>query len=221
MCTVLLRFAPGTAHPLWFGAVRDEFVDRTWDPPAAWWGDRLYGGRDRTAGGTWLAVDPAHPGAVAAVLNGARLPPPPDGIRPSRGTLALGALRGEPVPEPHRYDGFHLVLATPSAVRVWTWDGTALTGRELEPGDHVLVNAGEVPPDPLRDVRDSRADWVRLLGSDAVLVDRTFDGRRYASTSTALVTLDPHGPGYAFNPHPGDPSAWYDVEISTGGKVGP
>src|SRR3982751_1166642 len=111
MCTVLLRFAPGTSRPLVFGAVRDEFVDRAWDPPAAHWGGRVLGGRDRTAGGTWLAVDPDRP-AVAAVLNGRRLPPPTDGVRPSRGGLPLGALRGGAPPEPDGYDGFHLVLAT-------------------------------------------------------------------------------------------------------------
>src|SRR5947209_11609771 len=81
MCTVLLRFAPGTPRPLLLGAVRDEFVERAWDPPGAHWGDRLLGGRDRTAGGTWLAVDPDRP-AVAAVLNGVRRPPPEDGTRP-------------------------------------------------------------------------------------------------------------------------------------------
>src|SRR5438874_9866072 len=115
MCTVLLRFTPGSATPLVLGAVRDEFVDRAWDPPAAYWGDRLLGGRDRTAGGTWLAADPDRP-AVAAVLNGVRLPPPEDGTRPSRGGLPLAVLRGEPLPEPatlRRFDGFHLVLGTP------------------------------------------------------------------------------------------------------------
>ena len=51
MCTVLLRFAPGDAWPLLLAAVRDEFVDRAWDPPGRHWADRLVGGRDRTAGG--------------------------------------------------------------------------------------------------------------------------------------------------------------------------
>ena len=130
MCTVLLRFAPGQA--LTVGAVRDEFVDRAWDPPAAHWGDALVGGRDRTAGGTWLAADPRRP-AFAAVLNGVRRPPPADRPRPSRGGLPLAALRGQPLPEPAtlaRFDGFHLVLGTPDAVRVWSWDGTTAAGRD-------------------------------------------------------------------------------------------
>ena len=44
-------------------------LDRAWDPPAAWWPDRpgVVGGRDRDAGGTWMAANDA--GVVAAVLN--------------------------------------------------------------------------------------------------------------------------------------------------------
>jgi uncharacterized protein with NRDE domain len=212
MCTVLLRFTPEAAVPVVLGAVRDEFVERAWDPPAAHWGGRLLGGRDRTAGGTWLAVDPDRP-AVAAVLNGVRLPAP-DG-RPSRGRLPLAALLGEPPPQPpllDRYDGFHLVLATLSEARVWSWDGTALQEAKLAPGDHVIVNRGVDPADhPLTGRLPADSPWLALLGDDVVLVDRTFAGRRYGSTSTSLVRLTPTGARYAFNPRPRDPSGWYDV----------
>ncbi|MGK2949311.1 MAG: NRDE family protein, partial [Acidimicrobiales bacterium] len=71
MCTVLLRFSPGSPWPVVAGAVRDEFTERPWDPPDRHWdGPRsaLVGGRDHTAGGTWLAVDPQRP-ALAALLN--------------------------------------------------------------------------------------------------------------------------------------------------------
>jgi uncharacterized protein with NRDE domain len=215
MCTVLLRFAPGTPRPLLLGAVRDEFVERAWDPPAAHWGDRLLGGRDRTAGGTWLAVDPDRP-AVAAVLNGVRRPPPDDGTtRPSRGQLPLGALRGQPVPVPDRYDGYHLVLATPDEIRVWSWDGTDLVDTRVPPGDHVIVNQGVDAAKPevvaaLAGATD-RAGWVRLLAGDAVLVDVTVNGRRYGSTSTSLVEFAGGGVRYDFNPRPRDPSGWYPV----------
>ena len=37
MCTVLLRLSPGVALPVLLGAVRDEFVERPWDPPARHW----------------------------------------------------------------------------------------------------------------------------------------------------------------------------------------
>jgi uncharacterized protein with NRDE domain len=212
MCTVLLRFAPGTAIPLVLGAVRDEFVERAWDPPAAHWGGRLLGGRDRTAGGTWLAVDPDRP-AVAAVLNGVRLPV---GTRPSRGQLPLLALRGQPLPDPTPYDGYHLVLATPDGIRVWSWDGSSLGDLQLEPGDHVIVNQGVDVAAPAVAAAvhalDGRADWVRLLASDAVLVDREFGGRRYGSTSTSLVAFEDGGIRYEFNPWPRDPAGWYPVK---------
>ncbi|HJR26692.1 MAG TPA: NRDE family protein, partial [Acidimicrobiales bacterium] len=64
MCTVLLRVDPGSPWPVLLGAIRDEFVDRPWDPPARHWSGPwagLVGGRDAKAGGTWLAVDPAVP----------------------------------------------------------------------------------------------------------------------------------------------------------------
>jgi len=139
VCTVLLRFEPTADWPILLGAMRDEFVARPWDPPGAHWGGRVLGGRDRVAGGTWLAVDPDAP-AVAAVLNGVHLLDPADPARLSRGVLPLAALAGEPLPDPPtlaRYDGFHLLLATPSTVDVWTWDGRALTHQKLAPGDHI------------------------------------------------------------------------------------
>src|SRR5436190_2151949 len=122
MCTVLLRFAPGSPYPLVFGAVRDEFVDRAWDPPAAHWGGHA--------------------------------------------------------------------LGTPAAVTVWSWDGAALSVRDLTPGDHLIVNEGVDPDRPVTaklHATDGHDDWQRLLGDDAVLVDREYQGRRYGSTSTSLV----------------------------------
>jgi hypothetical protein len=69
MCTVVILRRPGEAWPVVIGANRDERLDRPWDPPAAWWPDRsgVVGGRDRDAGGTWMAANGA--GVVSAVLN--------------------------------------------------------------------------------------------------------------------------------------------------------
>jgi len=69
MCTVILLRRPGHDWPLLVAANRDERLDRAWDPPAGWWRESpgLVGGRDRSAGGTWMALGPA--GVVAAVLN--------------------------------------------------------------------------------------------------------------------------------------------------------
>lgn len=158
----MLRLTPGGRWPLLLAAVRDEFTGRAWDPPAAHWPDRpaVRGGRDRLAGGTWLAVDLARP-AVAALLNGVRRPEPEDGsTRPTRGTLPLAALAagGAPGPVPgvpdertlSGYDGFHLLRADRSGAEVWSWDGKELIRATLDPGDHIVVNLGaDRAEDPL------------------------------------------------------------------------
>ena len=92
MCTVILLRRPGHPWPLLLAANRDERVDRPWDPPAAHWPDRpgVIGGRDRSAGGTWMAVNAA--GVVAAVLNRPGSLGPAPGKR-SRGELPLAALK--------------------------------------------------------------------------------------------------------------------------------
>lgn len=194
MCTVLLRLDPGAPWPVLLGAIRDEFADRGWDPPAAHWAERwpgLLGGRDRTAGGTWLAVDPdpARP-AAAALLNGVRRPAPTEGARPTRGTLALEALASGRVPsrdEVAAYDGYHLLVATLEGTQVWSWDGEHLRHEVLEPGDHIVVNlgvdAGEDPlvphfapllaelPDPLLDGGPTAVawePWTDLLQGDGL-----------------------------------------------------
>lgn len=196
MCTVLLRLAPGARWPVLLGAIRDEFADRAWEPPAAHWPgpwDGLIGGRDATAGGTWLAVDPVgeRPG-VAALLNGARRPPLDGGrARPTRGTLALDVLRSGSAPDAEAlrdHDGFHLLVARDEAAEVWTWDGDSLHHRRLSVGDHIIVNLGvdapddplvphfrpllEALPDPLltpgAPTSDAWEPWTDLLGGDGL-----------------------------------------------------
>lgn len=241
MCTVLLRFAPGGRWPVLLAAVRDEFVDRAWAPPAGHWDGPaagLVGGKDLVAGGTWLAADTAAP-AVVAILNGVPLVPPPDGVRRSRGGLPLVALVGNGLPDPAGYDGFHLLRASPDTVEVWTWDGVSARYQRLAPGDHVLVNAGiDVPdhplvehfgpllratadPDPRPGLPPDRAwdGWLTLLAGDgldpadprALLVRRHVYDRDYGSTSASLLALAPGALRYDFAPDPGPTASWYEV----------
>jgi hypothetical protein len=246
VCTLLLRFSPEAAWPVVAGAVRDEFVERAWDPPGRHWdGTRscLVGGRDRAAGGTWLAVDPERR-ALAALLNGVRLPAPADGaVRPTRGTLALEALlSGGPSEDDIRdHDGFHLVLATCGGVDVWSWDGEALVHRMLDPGDHILVNGGVdkgaalIPhtaplmaalptPEPAPGVPPEQAwgPWLDLMAGGglppdderALIVRREVEGRTYGSTSATLVALALTAVRYDFTADPTDPATWREVRVT-------
>lgn len=240
MCTVLLRFHPTEPVPVLLAAVRDEFMERPWDPPAAHWAapaDLLWGGRDRLAGGTWLAVDPA--GGVAALLNGPRRPEPEWGTRPTRGTLALDVLASDWEPTPESvvdHDSFHLLRATTSRAEMWSWDGNAFAHVEISAGDHIVVNLGldthddplvphfhpilEALPDPLlTSGPDGWTPWTDLLEGDgldpedprALLVRRTIEGRSYGSTSASLVALTSGGVRYDFNPDPWSADTWHQV----------
>jgi len=88
VCTVIVLVRP---YQVLLAANRDERVDRPWDPPAVWWPGRpgIIGGRDRTAGGTWMGIN--RHGVVAAVLNRPGTLGPAAGKR-SRGELPLLAL---------------------------------------------------------------------------------------------------------------------------------
>jgi hypothetical protein len=158
VCTVVLSFEPGERVPLLLLGVRDELKDRPWLPPARHWpGSPLLGGLDEQAGGTWLAVHPDVP-RVACLLNGRGAQADP-ARRRSRGELPLraaadgaGVLK-ELADDPAAlaaYDPFHLVCADLDAVLMLSWDGSRPAAGDLEPGTHVLTNAGHAyPADPV------------------------------------------------------------------------
>ncbi|MGI5180623.1 NRDE family protein [Dactylosporangium sp. CA-152071] len=227
MCTVLLRFDPAATFPVLLAAVRDEYLARPWEPPAEHW-PGFWGGRDSTAGGTWLAVDPAAP-AVTALLNG--FPPlPPLGDRPTRGALPL-----TPLPQDlSGFDAFHLVRATPAEVTVLSWNGTDLTTHTLPPGDHVIVNQGvdvndfaplhaaATPPlDPDNATREAWGDWVPLLAGGTftgaaprtLLVRHEVDGLEYGSGSASLVALGRDTVRYDFATTPGPSATWTRIPV--------
>lgn len=142
MCTALLSVEPGL--PVLLVGVRDELIDRAWEPPAGHWPDRpeVIGGRDLQAGGTWLAVSPADRRA-SCVLNGrGQLAPPAS--RLSRGVLPLDAASGRSIDKDSlaNTDPFHLITAEPGRAVWQSWDGEVLTERDLGPGLHVAVNSG-------------------------------------------------------------------------------
>ena len=236
VCTVLLRISPDGRGPLLVGAIRDEFVERPWEPPAFHWDAPyagLIGGRDQRAGGTWLAVDPAAR-AVAALLNAGKRDDPEDGVpRPTRGTLALQILTPEGLPEDMtRYDRFHLLRATLGGGELWSWDGDTIVHTRLEPGDHIIVNAGLDAQDdplvphftPLLEGTPSEVDpWRKLLEGDgldpgddrALVVRKEIEGHDYGTTSGSLLALSPDAVRYEFTATPGDPGSWFEVDTGS------
>jgi hypothetical protein len=235
VCTVLLRIDPDAERPLLVGAIRDEFVQRPWDPPAFHWDapyDSLIGGRDQRAGGTWLAVDPAAR-SVAALLNAGKREDPEDGLaRPTRGTLALRILTPGGLPEDvSRYDRFHLLRATLAGAELWSWDGESLTHSQLASGDHIIVNAGlDTAEDPLvphfaplLEGTPSDVDaWRTLLEGDgldpgderALVVRKVIEEHDYGTTSGTLLALSPDAIRYEFTATPAVPGSWFEVDTA-------
>jgi hypothetical protein len=142
MCTALLSIEPGL--PVLLVGVRDELMDRVWEPPGPHWPDLpdLVGGLDLQAGGTWLAVSSRHRQASCVLNARGKLAPPAS--RLSRGVLPLQAAAGEPIDKNAlaNTDPFHLITAEPDRALWQSWDGHALTERELGPGLHFAVNSG-------------------------------------------------------------------------------
>jgi Transport and Golgi organisation 2 len=142
MCTAILSIEPG--GPVLLAGFRDEFTGRAWDPPGRHWPDHpgLIGGRDRQAGGTWLAVAPGSR-RVATVLNG-RGTMAPEESRRTRGVLPLLAADEGKVARDGLadFDPFHLLIAELGTATLWSWDGDQLAERELAPGWHMVVNSG-------------------------------------------------------------------------------
>jgi len=90
MCLIVVGLGAASGYPLIVAANRDEQHARP-TRSAGWWeAERVFGGRDLEAGGTWLAVDGR--GRFAAVTN-IRDREPRTGPR-SRGVLATDFLTG-------------------------------------------------------------------------------------------------------------------------------
>ncbi len=142
------------------GANREEYYARGGEPPQVLDGPvRSVGGRDPSAGGTWLAVN--ERGVLVAVTNRRKSQPP---ARPrSRGLLVremLGCASAAAATElasrelqQNPYDGCNLVCVDPErAVAIMAGDWFRV--RPLPPGVHVLANGD------INDASDPRVSHV-------------------------------------------------------------
>ena len=156
MCTVVVGFDPGAAWPVTLLGLRDEQLDRAWDPPGAWWpelGPTVRGLHDRQAGGAWLAADDASSHA-AVVLNRREEFPEPSAGWTSRGAIPLAAVTaGLDAEVVARTRTFNLVDLAPDRVRFTSWDGDRIRSVDLGPGVHMITHEG---PDTVEVPRVSR-----------------------------------------------------------------
>jgi uncharacterized protein with NRDE domain len=149
VCLCAINYRPDHDWPLLLVANRDEFRDRPaeamhWWSPTEQWPEPVLAGRDRKAGGTWLAAD--QTGRIALLTN----------IRPgylgrtgerSRGELPLSYLQNQQsIEDFHQafladlpsYAGFNLVLF--DTRRLFWFSADHPRGAWLTPGIHGLSN---------------------------------------------------------------------------------
>jgi uncharacterized protein with NRDE domain len=224
MCTVILAWQVLPDAPVLLAANRDELLARPSEAPLLLSDDPpRWGGRDRLAGGTWLAVDPA--GRIGAVTNrhpGGR-PPKRDANRLSRGALPLEGLAvddGQVLAwmqslAPASYNPVNVVYASPQLAAVTSMDDSI--GRRIDrlaPGVHVLTEQDTDDPDDVKTQRVRRqAESVLAVaaGVDAAVealreILRSHDaddgppvcihGQHHGTVSSATVVVGEEGVRY-------------------------
>ena len=204
MCTLATFVDVFPGWPLVVAANRDEFLARPATPPVLLREapPRAFGGRDLTAGGTWLGI--AETGVIAGLLN-RRSASPPDATCRSRGLLCLEALAcgdaasaaavaaGEPA---RRYNAFNLLVADRrDAFVVSQPTGESPHALRLQPGLHVLTNLDVNDPTCQRIAASHRrfAAAGDAFGRDGDV--EAFVERLRAVLAAHATALDPRGPG--------------------------
>ena len=222
MCTILLRLDPRSDEPVLLAANRDEFRARPADDPAEI-APGVFGGRDRQAGGTWLAV---RAGGLAALTNISGAPPRSDA--PSRGELPLAALAGRLPASFAAYNPFNLLIVDADGARVFTH-----TAREepagpivLGPGMHVIVNepfaAGAGPR-----ARHAAALLARATPGFELLVSHgpppehglCHHGDAYGTVSSTVVALDRALRVSRYLHRPGLPCSTSTVDLTSAARA--
>jgi len=170
MCLLvaLIDCVPGS--PLILGANREEFYDRPSDPPSLIRVEpRTWGGRDRRAGGTWLAVN--EYGVLAAVTN--RRAPYQANAR-SRGLLCLDVLESSSAREGMEILQAQLDAAAYNAFNLFVSDGRESYAVHYEDWARILRLPEGLHLISDRDLNDLKSSRIRR--AEALLADRPLQG---------------------------------------------
>jgi uncharacterized protein with NRDE domain len=184
MCLAVLALDASRRFPLVIAANRDEFFDRA-AARLAWWrpdpaAPEILGGRDLSAGGSWLGL--TLQGRLALVTN-VRDPARQDPHAPSRGELVPLWLRGDqpldrfwPRIAMGGYNGFNLIAADFAAGTCHWMSNTQVMPRAVDRGIHGLSNALLDTPWPkVQRLKSRLGEALHACGSADELADELFD----------------------------------------------
>jgi uncharacterized protein with NRDE domain len=186
MCLIALAINVSRDFPLIIAANRDEFYERP-SLRAHHWTDApgVMGGRDVTAGGTWLAISCAGRFAAVTNLRGAA------SKTRSRGHLVKDfVLSGAPVSSPASYAGFNLITGEvgKAATLISNADHVAIEWREG------VYAVGNDPPNV------ASAKVTRAVEAMRAIVDvphsretLQHDLMRFLQSADAFVKTDRYG----------------------------
>jgi uncharacterized protein with NRDE domain len=183
MCLIGLALDAHPRFALVVAANRDEFFDRP-AAPLDWWRTSpttpwLLGGRDLSAGGTWMAL--SEQGRIGMLTNVRDLPRH-RADAPSRGELVTAWLEGrEPGAEGH--NPFNLIGGDLQSGR-WWWRSDRQAATPLAAGVHALSNATLNEPWPK--VRRLSVALSRALHGD----DDGFESRLFSLLDDRHVAAD-------------------------------
>jgi uncharacterized protein with NRDE domain len=186
MCLIGLALDAHPRFALVIAANRDEFFDRP-AAPLDWWRTSpsapwLLGGRDLSAGGTWMAL--SEHGRIGMLTNVRDLPRH-RADAPSRGELVSAWLEGRE-PSMQGHNPFNLIGGDLQSGH-WWWRSDRLPATPLPAGVHALSNAALNDPWP-KVRRLSAAMEGALHGDDAGLEARLFAllGERHVAADADL-----------------------------------
>lgn len=172
MCLIGLALDAHPRFSLVIAANRDEFFDRP-AAPLDWWRTSpsspwLLGGRDLSAGGTWMAL--SEHGRIGMLTN-VRDPARHSTDAPSRGELVTAWLDGSDAAT-QGHNPFNLIGGDLQSSR-WWWCSARQAMTPLTAGVHALSNAAMNEPWPKVQRLSAALDHA-LRGDDASLVTRLF-----------------------------------------------